>query len=250
MSIMDFNEKKILVTGASSGIGRSTAIRLSELGAKLVILGRNKDRLDKTLGELTGDGHIAIQFDFVKSSIEDYIEIFEKAIGDGVKLDGLVHCAGVATILPLKMINKDKLDECMQINFYSFIELVKQFSRKKYHNIDSSIVGISSIATKCPAKCQTVYVASKAAINAVVPCLAMELVDKGIRINSVMPASTDTPMLRESYEREPGDKTEGLKMQILGMSQPEDIADVIIFLLSDMSRTITGRAIYADGGLL
>ena len=135
-------------------------------------------------------------------------------------------------------------------NLYSFVEMVSVLSKKKYHD-KMSVVGISSVATVYPSKCQSVYVATKAAMNTIVSSMAIELAEKNIRINTVMPGSTKTRMLREAYADLSDEELSALfHNQILGLIEPEDIANVIMFLLSDASRIITGRSIYADAGTI
>lgn len=248
-NLFDFTEKKFIVTGASSGIGRSTAIRLSQQGASVVLMSRNKEQLQETQNLMEGTSHQIIPVDL--GQVEDMTELFDEIVSDGIKIDGLVHCAGMATILPLNMIKRNKLEECMNVNLYALLELTRLYAKKKYHNNPGSIVAVSSIVVRYPVKCQTVYAASKGAVNAAVQALAIELADKGIRINSVMPASTDTKMMQDAMSTMP-DTTmkEKVNAQLLGVTQPEDIADAILFLLSDASRATTGRAFYADGGLL
>lgn len=247
-NLFDFTGKKIIVTGASSGIGRSTAIRLAEQGAQVVLISRNEEKLKETKSLMQGDSHIIIPADL--GQLEDMTELFNQIISDGKKLDGIVHCAGIATILPLNMIKRHKMEECMNINLYALIEMTRLYAKKKYHN-NGSIVAVSSIVVRYPVKCQTVYAASKGAVNATVQALAIELADKGIRINCIMPASTDTKMMQDAMDTMP-DTTmkEKVNAQLLGVTHPDDIADAIMFLLSDASRATTGRAFYADGGLL
>lgn len=246
---LNFAEKKFLVTGASSGIGKETAIYLSRLGARLVITGRNEEHLKQTYQCLDGNYHKMILGDLAE--MEDMDNLFQEAVSDGIKLTGMVHSAGIAPVLPLRLLTKKKIDECMGINFYAFIELVRQYSKKKYNN-GGSIVGISAIYAVAGAKCQSIYSASKAAMNASVTSLALELAKKNIRINTVMPGAVKTDIgdaVTKSMENEA--YTENLlKRQVLGLEEPEDIAAVCAFLLSDMSKVITGRAIYADGGML
>ena len=244
----DFTGKKIIIAGATSGMGKAAAVRLSEQGAQVVLLGRNEEKLKETLELLSGSGHSFYVKDFSVSG--GYTEIFNDIVKDGKKIDGLVYCAGIAKILPITLLKKETMEESMTVNLYSFAEMVGVFSKKKYHD-KASVVGISSIAALYPQKCQGIYVATKTAMNGMVASMALELASKDIRINTVMPASTDTAMLRESFEGKTEEEIkDALKCQVLGMAQPEDIADIILFLLSDASRMITGREIYADGGYL
>ncbi len=244
----DFTGKRILVTGATSGIGQATALRLSEQGAQVCILARNEEKIRKTMEKMAGEGHQYYVKDF--SEPGGYKEIFDSIVQDGHKIDGMVYCAGVATLVPVSMLNKNTMDETMTTNFYGFAEMVSQLSKKKYHD-KASIVGISSISTLYPQKCQNIYVASKAAMNTLVSASAHELAQKQIRINTVMPASVNTQMLRQAYAHLTEEELlEVAPQQLLGIAEPEDIADIIMFLLSDASRMITGRQIFADGGFL
>lgn len=244
----DFTGKRIIVTGCTSGIGRATARRLAEQGAEVILLARNQVKLEETLRELPGTGHQC----FLKDFSEDggYKEIFDAVVSDGRKIDGLVYSAGIAKILPVGMLSKKTMDESMTTNLYSFIEMVSLLSKKKYHD-KANIVGVSSISTLYPQKCQGIYVATKSAMNSMVTSMAIELAEKGIRINTVMPSSTNTQMLKEAFEsKTPEQIRESIEQQVLGLIEPEDVADIILFLLSDASRMITGREIYADGGYI
>ena len=241
----DFTGKKIIITGATSGIGKATAIKLSQQGAQLHILARNEEKAKETLQELAGDGHRYYLKDF--SQPGGYKEIFDEIVSDGRKIDGMVYCAGIAKILPVTLLNKKNMDETMTVNLYAYTEMAGLLSKKKYHD-KASIVGVSSYAAEQSMKCQSAYAASKAAMNAATTAMARELIPKNIRINTVMPAFVDTKMHKESLQYDNAEATidNAIANQLLGLSQPEDIADVIIFLLSDASRVIGGRSIYAD----
>lgn len=244
-----FKDCRILITGAASGIGRATAMFLAGNGAEIVAVDLDKERMSSLVDSFNVHKYpiIPIVQDLRQESLE---LLFDKAVNDAVKLDGMVHCAGIAGVIPLKGLSRGRLHEVMDINFYSFIELVRQYSKKKYSN-GGSIVGISSLAAIQPRPYETAYIASKAAMNAAIPCLASELKNRGIRINGIMPGVVDTGMInlsgtdgKEDFIRKLADKA------ILGVSKPEDIVDVIVFLLSDYSRVITGRVIPADGGMI
>lgn len=244
----DFTGKRILVTGASSGIGRATAVRLSEQGAEVYLFARNEKAMNETLSMMTGSGHRCFLKDFSESG--GFKEIFDDIVSDGHKIDGLVYCAGIANILPVTLLNKKTMDESMTTNLYSFIEMVGLLSKRKYHD-SANIVGVSSISTLYPQKCQGLYVATKSAMNSLASSLAIELADKGIRINTVMPAATNTKMLQDSLENKSEQEIkDAIFQQVLGLIEPEDVADIILFLLSDASRKITGREIFADAGYL
>ncbi len=243
----DFTGKKILVTGASSGIGQSLSVELSKQGAKVVMIARNEERLNDTLSQMEGTGHIKLCVDLAET--EDLTLVFQEIMSDGVKLNGLVHCAGIASVYPLRTISRKKIEDCMKINYYSFIELTKQYSKNKF-NLGGSIVGISSHAAVVPQKCQTIYSASKAALNTCAEALSIELAPKNIRINTVMPTFVETAMVSAAFSSDNMGNNdyvrEGLSHQMFGMIKPIEIANICMFLLSDASSTITGRSIWAD----
>ena len=250
MSRFDFSGKKILVTGASSGLGREIAKTLSNNGAQVVLTGRSAEELNHSLLSMSGNHHIILPYDL--SLKDDYKDLFEKAVSDGIKLDGLVHCAGMVPLIPVNALKRDKIEQCFIINFYAFIELVRCFIKYRNRNSgETSIVEISSISSIYPGNCQTVYASSKAAANAAVQSLAIELASKQIRVNSVLPGIINTPATQEAILRigkETHDKT--LRNQLQGLIPMENVASVVLFLLSNGSSSITGRAIYCDGGYI
>lgn len=245
----DFTGKKIVVAGATSGMGKAAAIKLSQQGASVCLIGRSQDKLNEVKTELSSDCSRCYVKDF--SEVGNIQEIFDDIVADGKKIDGLVYCAGMAKILPVSLLSKKNMDESMTVNLYSFVEMVSILSKKKYHDKTTSVVGISSISTQYPQKCQGIYVATKCAMNGMVTSMAMELAEKGIRINTILPSSTKTKMYDEAIEGKSEEELQRIEQkQVLGLLEPSDIADVIMFLLSDASKMITGRSIYADAGFI
>lgn len=243
----DFTGKKYLVTGASSGIGKATAIALSRQGATVVLIGRNEERLNETKSLMEERKHIIISCDLCR--VDDMKEVFDKATEDGQKLDGIVHCAGLDLTATINSLNRDVFDEMMHINIYVLLDMLRLFAKKRYHQDSSSVVAISSIAASNPEKCQTVYATAKAGMNAAVQAMAQELVNKGMRINTIMPGLTRTPMFNGMQEQLGEEQANNLaNHQLLGIAEPEEIANAIMFLLSDASSVITGRAMYTDSG--
>lgn len=241
--------KTILVTGASSGIGRATAVVCSEMGARLVITGRNEERLQETFDMLSGKGHMQILQDL--SCEEGLDAFFSHVTGQAGKLHGLVHCAGIAGVIPLKVLSRGPLEHVMATNFYSFVELVRQFGKKKYSHDRASVVGISAILTQVPRAYEMAYIASKAALEAVVPVMAMELKSRRIRVNSISPGAVRTEMVENLMaELGNGEKLEAFAQRaVQGWQTPEEIGRVCAFLLSGSSSAINARNLQADGGI-
>ena len=245
---MSLENKKILVTGASSGIGRATAIYCAELGAQVVLLGRDQERLEETLRAMNGGNHMVLMQDLGKD--EDVTPLFNSMVADGIKLDGLVHCAGISYVMPLKSLTRERLHSVMNTNFYSFIELSRLFVKKKYSCDGASVVGISGALVSHPRKYELGYIASKAARESAVQVMAMECGDRRIRVNCVSPGNVRTEMVERIME-EQGNRElleQTAQRAILGWQQPEDIAKICAFLLSDASTAITARVIQSDGG--
>lgn len=246
---LDLSGRTILVTGASSGIGRASAIYLSKLGTKIVCVARNKERLQQTIAMLDGEGHIMISADL--SDLSNIETIFQQAVSVVGKLNGLVHCAGIPYVMPLNVLNPQHMDEVMRSNFLPFVELVRLYGKKKYAT-GGSIVTISSILIERPRASETGYIAAKGAMSAAVGSLACDLAPKGIRVNGIICGNVLTDMVKNTVAELDNDVQlqKNVDKALLGMAEPEAIAGVVAFLISDMSRFITGRNIYADGGLL
>ncbi len=241
--MIDLTKRRILVTGASSGIGRETAILLSELGAEVVLIGRNEERLASTVSQMQGEKHSIIAYDL--KNIEGIEELIQSIVNEsGKRLDGMVHCAGMTRITSLRMLDYKKLEEVMRVNFYSFVELVKQYSNKKNNN-GGSIVAVSSVAALKADKGQIAYGSSKAAVNTAIIAMAKELAKKNIRVNGVMPGFIRTQM-SEDFFLKAGDEVD--TRQLLGIGAPIDVANMIAFLLSDASKFVTGANFRVDGG--
>lgn len=245
---MSLENKRILVTGASSGIGRAIAILCSKLGADIVLVGRNEKELNNSFNQLNTGSHFILQYDL---SIPENIELMMNQCIDGRrKLDGLVHAAGVNALIPLSSLGYKKMNEVMQINYFAFLELAKFFSKRKYSD-GGSIVGISSVSSMAGSKGMSLYCGSKGALDSSVRALALELAPKNIRVNSVVPSYIKTDMYNEAEKLTGGNaKNKVSENQILGLGSPEDVANAVAFLLSDASRFITGSTLVVDGGYL
>lgn len=247
---MDLRGRCILVTGASSGIGREIAVVLSRLGADVVLTARNENRLKETFHALEPGNHSWEPFDL--SEPEGIEALFEKICRNERKLHGLVHAAGISVTTPMQYIKLSDVKSIMSVNFFSFVELVKQFSKRKYHEEGSSIVAVSSISSQVGARGLTAYCASKGALESAIRAMALDLTPKKIRINAVSPGVIATPIYDGLVEIVNSKDFEAdlKKRQILGVGKPEDVANAAAFLLSDASRFITGTALVVDGGYM
>ena len=195
MNFIDFTGRKILVTGASSGIGKQTALTLGKLGADVILVARREEKLKEVLNELDGNNNACYAADLSET---DRIEMLFKQIAEEQgRLDGMVYAAGIAMSLPLKLFKPEKIREVFNINYFGFIEAVRQICKKGRYNEGMRIVGVSSVASLQGDKAHLAYSGSKAAMDASVRCIAKEVADKGICINTVAPAMTETQMYHE-----------------------------------------------------
>ena len=246
---LDLSNKKILITGASSGIGRATAIYLSKLGAKIVATGRNEDNLKATLNALDGEGHIYIPFDLL--NLNEIELLIKKSVDDGKKLDGLIHSAGVPFVMPLRSLTPELMKKCYDSDFFCFVELVRHFSKTKYSNEYSSIVGISSVTSVKPVIGEVGYTTAKAALNASVSSMAIELSKRHIRINGILAGNILSEMsektLKEYGNKDLKDKE--VEQSLIGRwGTVEDVAAACAFLVSSMSSFTTASLLDVGGG--
>lgn len=233
-------KKTLLITGASSGIGRAIAVDCSRSGGKLIITGRNPENLRKTLDLLEGDFHREIVADLQSS---EYFEIISE---NSENLDGIVFCAGITNYLPVKFITPEKLNEIMQTNFFSNVMITRSLIKRKKLNPSASIVFISSISTYYPAVGGAMYAASKGAIRSFAKVLAKELGPQKIRVNTVEPGMIRTDLIAELTQEQIEDDR---KKYLLGRhGTPFDITGIVIYLLSDASQWVTGSDFVIDGG--
>lgn len=246
----DFSNKKFLVSGAG-GIGAETAKLLNSCGASIILLDISEDNLNSVIVSLGKGDNKAYICDF--SNIDGIEQVIKQIVAENGPVDGFVHCVGIGSVRPLKMSKYDFMLKVMNINFFSFVEIVRCLSSKGRYNPEGmNVVGVSALGAFLGNSTKTAYCASKGAMNAAVRCMAKELAPKIIRVNTVAPGVTDTPMARaaEDYGSDSEEHKMILARQYMGVCQPLDIANTIAFLLSDMSRMITGNCIAVDGGKL
>ena len=243
-SIIDLKGKTIVVTGAGSGIGRETSRVLAGEGATVVLLDISEDGLAETASLCEGKCH-SFPIDLTDAKALDIV--LADVVDKYGKLDGLIHCAGISSRKPLNVLSKEGFEKILNINFYAFVELVKLFAKKKYSNDGGGIVVMSSISSIRGYKAKSEYNVSKAAVDAFVRCMSMELAPRKIRVNSIMPGEVLTPMAMRAKEMTAAANAEEYT-QPLGPTQPYDVANLIAFLLSDATKTITGTSVRIDGG--
>ena len=236
------NGKRVLVTGASAGIGRAIAIACSKMGALLQITGRNVDRINETFQLLEGYGHGYKIADL--SSEKDINSLVE----DMPLLDGVVHCAGIGFRKPCKMLTAEDVDEVMGNNFKSAVLLQSNLLVHKKINKKSSIVFLASRAAISPSIGNALYSASKGAIISYANCLALELAPRMVRVNCICPAMVWTDLIFKGGLTKEDLEQEQLKYPLKRYGKPEDVANLAIYLLSDVSSWMTGSCIDLTGG--
>jgi NAD(P)-dependent dehydrogenase (short-subunit alcohol dehydrogenase family) len=233
--------KTILVTGASSGIGAATAVLCARLGARLVINGRDTERLEATLQKLEGDKHCAVAGDL--TSAETRQGLLEASDG----YDGLASCAGMAALVPFRMASEKHLQQMLAVNFLAPITLTQQLVYKRRLRENASLVFISALSARAAPQAAAGYAASKAALEAAVRTLGLEQAKQRIRANCIAPGYVDTPMLRSLGTTANMDEKIGLTP--LGRIDAENIAQGVAYLLSGASRWITRSTLTIDGGI-
>ena len=241
MSRFDLSKKIIMVTGASSGIGRGVAVSLAKEGATLVLIGRNEKKLEETLNQLFGSEHLIIVADLTNS--QDLMRISS----DAASLDGLVHCAGIIKRSPLKFMSKESFLNLLDVNVISGSELLRYLIKQRKIKRCASVVFISSVGSDYSSLGNTMYMSTKGAVNSMIKGLAFELARKQIRVNGIQPGLVITNLTKQINSKE-------LEIQLrnypLGrFGKPEDIGAACIYLLSNASEWMTGSLIKLDGGL-
>ncbi len=244
MNPFELENKTILVTGASSGIGEQAAISIANSGARVILSARNQEKLIETKTKLIGEGHEIIVADLTN---EDELNQLVDTIKN---IDGFVQSSGIVRPFPIKFIGQKQLEEMFGINYQAPVLLVSKLFKAKKINPKSSLVFMSSISSHFPHKGGALYSGSKAAINSFSKTIALEYATQQTRSNVISAAMVKTPLFDEAEKavtKEMMDKHG--EHYPLGFGEPEDIANAIIFLLSDASKWITGTELVMDGGL-
>lgn len=235
--------KTILVTGASSGIGRETAVRCSRMGADLVVTARDAGRLQQTCSQL--ESPVKAQLIADLTCPEDV----ERLVAALPPLDGAALCAGNSTTLPLQFGSREKFDEMFDVNFFAPVELLRLLYKKKVLQKGASVVLIASIGgTHSFMPGNGVYGASKAALNSVMKYAAREYASRKVRVNSICPGMVDTPLIHRGTITEEQLAEDAKKYPLGRYGRPEDVANGALYLLSDASSWLTGHDLVIDGG--
>lgn len=247
---MEFNPfslagKTVLVTGASSGIGQTTSIVCSQMGAMVVITGRDEERLQSTHDQLAAnqEEHVKLLADLTIP------EEVDRLVASLPPLDGAVLCAGNSTTLPLQFGSREKFDEMFDVNFFAPVELLRLMYKKKVLQKGASVVLIASIGgTHSFMPGNGVYGASKAALNSVMKYAAREYASRKVRVNSICPGMVDTPLIHRGTITEEQLAEDAKRYPLGRYGRPEDIANGAVYLLSDASSWLTGHDLVIDGG--
>lgn len=235
--------KTILITGASSGIGRETAVSCSKMGATVIVTGRDKKRLQETFDNLVGEKNIQILADLTtEEGLSSLISMISH-------LDGVVLCAGKGLTLPLQFATREKFNDIFDVNFFAPVELLRLLYKKKILNKEASVAFVSSIGGNGSYNHGNgIYGASKSAINSIMKYAAREFAQRKIRVNSICPGMTETPFIHRGTLTDDDFSKDMEKYPLKRYGTPSDIANGIIFLLSDASSWMTGQSLVIDGG--
>lgn len=236
--------KTVLVTGASSGIGKGVALMCAKFGAKCVITARNSQRLTDTIHAMEGEGHQMLLAD-----LTDFKHI-EALAAQMPKLDGIVHCAGIGQRKMAKLLDEEDIDLVMNANFKAPVMLQTELLKQKRINKGASIVFITSIATELPSAGNSIYSASKGALQSYSLCLKEELAPRNIRVNCISPAMVWTDLVLSDGISVDQLKQDEVNYPLKRYGQPKDVAHLAVFLLSEASSWMTGSNVKLTGGII
>ena len=241
---LSFSGKTLILTGGTSGIGRATCEQAVKYGARVIVVGRDKNRLKSLKSKFTNNV-VTINIDLFDADLKRKLTDF---MPDGVKIHAFLHAAGISPTMPINRQGTTNWNEAMQINVYSAIEIA-QWLIKNHRSTLKSIVYISSVMAELAEKAKGTYGMSKAALNAIARNQALEYAKYNVRVNTIAPAVVNTPLTKDSLYRKNDVAMKAiLDKHPLGLGEPYDIANAALFLLSDASRWITGSTLTVDGG--
>ena len=239
-------ETYTIITGATSGIGLDLSKRLAK-ERNVILVGRSHEKLDMIMSQISDTHHRVLGFvcdlNTNKDTLAQQLSAF--ILSNDVQIDSLVHCAGISKVMAIRQSDADSINMIFNVNVFSAIEMIKVLLKKENKGALKNILLISSLASIRGEKGNSIYAASKGALNSLAVTLAKELAPK-VRVNCISPGTVNTPMTQSFIETESGETH--LKDYPLGVGQCEDITNLACFLLSDSSRWITGQNIIIDGG--
>lgn len=240
--------KTILVTGASSGIGRQCAIDCSKMGARVVLVARNEERLKETLSQMEGDSHLAVSFDL--TDFDGLPEKINEIVSKVGVISGVVNSAGISTTEPLKLTTSERLEGFLHTNVMGTLLLSKEVCKLKHYNREGcSIVFLASVMGVVGESMKSAYSMTKGALISAARSLACEFSRKKIRFNCISPGVIETPInANQPYMKDPELRKQFEAKHLLGLGEPSDISNACIYLLSDASRWVTGQNLIIDGG--
>lgn len=235
--------KTILITGAASGMGKATALACAKMGATVVAADFNSEGLSNTMSELEGEGHCSFALNLADENT------WSDLLANTPVLDGIANCAGIANMNPFMFVNREEFDKVFNINFFGPVLLTKGLIKAKKFNKGGSIVFVASMDGPLIVHSgNSVYSATKSALVGIARNMAIDLAPKKIRVNCVLPGTTDTPLIRTGNvtEESLAEVAKGFPLKRFGT--PVDMAYGIIYLLSDASSFVTGTELVIDGG--
>lgn len=238
-------DKTILVTGASSGIGQATAIECSKMGATVVITGRNTERLNQTFSQMENRGsNLSINVDLTSK------DGIDKIVSQVPVLDGIVHCAGISGHKVFQYLKEEEINQMFDINFFSPLYLTRNLLKVKKIKKNSSIIFISSTSGIISSYLGgSLYSSTKGALNGLIKGLAVELAARNIRVNSVMPSMISTAIMDNGNLTDDQFEEDKKRYPLKRYGKPEEVAYAVIYLLSDAASWVTGSNLLIDGGL-
>ncbi len=236
--------KTVLVTGASSGIGKATALLCAQMGASVIVTGRNEERLQSIFDSLPGEGHLMIVADLTDASQR------ARLVREVPPLDGIAYCAGIGHRKPSKFLTEEDIALVMNANFNAAVLLQAALSSSKRIQQGASLVFLSSRTAEIPTTANALYSASKGALISYAKCLALELAPRRIRVNCICPAMVWTPLVLSDGVTEDELKEQESRYPLKRYGRPEDIANLAVFLISDASSWMTGSCIDITGGAI
>lgn len=240
--------KNVIVTGASSGIGQQVAISCSQMGARIVLIARSKERLHETVSKMEGKNHLSIIYDL--TDLDNQKALVSEIVAKMGPIDGLVNCAGISTVMPLKLMTPEKVELFFKTNVYATIELTRQvLNIKNINKAGASIIFFASVMGVVGENAKSIYSLTKGALISGARSLAIEYAKKKVRVNVISPGVVVTPInASQPYIADPDKRAIIEAKHPLGLGETDDIANACAYLLSDASRWITGQNIIIDGG--